>query len=124
MLLRRAGCKGYVFPPGNGWVTFVVEGGDFEPDERIVSTAIHPLLHYVSAEDHGWKFTFFYQSQVVSGNQCEWDDELRSDDSKYSGAAILRYVPTARMADFEPQLHPGNFEELPFCLFFSTPLGF
>ena len=52
-LLRRAKRKGYVYEPVNGWVSFVADDGTFEPDEQIVADARHPLLHFVSAEDHG-----------------------------------------------------------------------
>ena len=52
-ILRAARCKGYVFPPVNGWVSFVADEGTFEPGEQVVSAAGGPLLHFVSAEDHG-----------------------------------------------------------------------
>jgi hypothetical protein len=64
-LLRRAKRKGYVYQPVSGWVTFVAEKGVFEPDERIVAAATHPLLHYVSAEDHGWSFALYDSTRVV-----------------------------------------------------------
>ena len=55
-LLQRAKLRGYVYQPVNGWVTFLAQDGVFEPDEKIVAAATKPLLHYVSAEDHGWSF--------------------------------------------------------------------
>ena len=33
-ILKSAGKKGYVYEPINGWVTFLPEGGVFEPDEH------------------------------------------------------------------------------------------
>jgi hypothetical protein len=111
-LLQRAKRKGYVYPPVNGWVTFVAEEGIFEPDERIVGAAAQPLLHYVSAEDHGWSFTLFDRTKVVSGYRCDWDDEIRVDDSRYSREALQQLVPSAELADFEQGLHPTEFDEL------------
>ena len=114
-LLRRAKRKGYVYQPVNGWVTFLAEKGHFEPDERIVAAATQPLLHYVSAEDHGWSFTLFDRTKVVSGYRCDWDDDISVDDSRYSRAALQQVVPSAQPAlldAFESQLHPKDFDEL------------
>ena len=114
-LLRRIKHQGFVYQPVNGWVTFLAEGGVFEPDERIVATATHPLLHYVSAEDHGWGFTLFDRTKIVTAYHCDWDDDIRADDSNYSRAALQKYVPSAKPAvldDFERWLHPEDFEQL------------
>lgn len=114
-LLRRAGRKGYVFQPVNGWVTFLAEKGVFEPDERIVAAATHPLLHYVSAEDHGWSFTLFDCTKVVTGYRCDWDNDIRVDNSRYSRATLQKFVPTADPAlldDFESRSNPADFDEL------------
>ena len=114
-LLRRAKHRGYVYQPVNGWVTFLAEGGEFEPNKRIVATAAHPLLHYVSAEDHGWSFTLYDSAKIVSAYRCDWDSNIRVNDSKYSRAALQKFVPSAQPAlldDFEQHLHPKNFDEL------------
>ena len=114
-LLRRAKRKGYVFQPVNGWITFTAEEGQFEPDERIVTAAHQPLLHYVCAEDHGWSFTLFDQAKVVCGYRCDWDNEITIDDSKYDRDILLPFVPEAQIAlfdDFESRLHPQDFDEL------------
>jgi hypothetical protein len=111
-LLRRAGHKGYVYQPTNGWVTFLADEGDFEPDERIVAAAKHPLLHYVSAEDHGWSFEMFERGEIISGYRCDWDDEIRVDDSKYSRDALLRVAPSAQLEEFEQHLQPDDLDEM------------
>jgi hypothetical protein len=114
-VLRRARRKGYVYQPINGWVTFLAADGVFEPDKRIVAAAAHPLLHYVSAEDHGWSFTLYDRSKVVSSYRCDWDNDIRIDDSGYSRAALQQFVPSAQPAlldDFERRLHPNDFDEL------------
>ena len=114
-LLRRARRKGYVYQAVNGWVTFLAEDGIFEPDERIVAAATQPLLHYVSAEDHGWSFTLYDQRKVVCGYRCEWDDDIRVDDSIYSRTVLQQIVPSAQPAlldVFEAWLHPKDFDEL------------
>ena len=82
-LLRRAKWRGYVYQPVNGWVTFLAEGGVFEPDKRIIAAAMHPLLHYVSAEDHGWSFTLYDHGKVVSRYRCDWENTISVDDSEY-----------------------------------------
>ena len=114
-LLRRAGLKGYVYQPVNGWVTFLAEEGVFEPDKRIVAAAMHPLLHYVSAEDHGWSFTLYDRHEIISSYRCDWNDDIDVDDSGYSRAALQKVAPAASPAlldDFERRLHPKDFDEL------------
>lgn len=114
-LLRRAKRKGYVYPPVNGWVTFVADEGVFEPDERIVAAATHPLLHYVSAEDHGWSFELYDGTRVACAYRCDWDDDIRVDDSRYSRAVLQQVVPSAQpelLDEFESQLRPQDFESL------------
>jgi hypothetical protein len=114
-LLRRAERKGFVFEPVNGWVTFVAQEGTFEPDERIVAAANQPLLHYVSAEDHGWSFTLFNDAEVVSAYRCDWDEDVRTDDSRYSRSALEETVPSADqelLDEFESHLHPTDVDEV------------
>jgi len=114
-LLRLARRKGYVYQPVNGWVSFVAEDGVFEPDERIVAAASHPLLHFVSAEDHGWSFTLFDRGKVVSGYRCDWENDITADDSRYSREALQQLVPSAQpslLDEFERRLHPTDFNEL------------
>ena len=114
-LLRRLKLKGYVYQPAKGWVTFVAEGGVFQPDERIVAAASHQLLHYVFAEDYEWGFTLFDRAKVASSYRCNWDDEIEVDDSKYSREALQQFVLSAQQslfADFEQRLHPEDVDEL------------
>jgi hypothetical protein len=114
-LLHRAKRKGYVYQPVNGWVTFLVEEGAFEPDERIVAASIQPLLHYVSAADHGWSFRLYDRTRVVSAYRCDWDDDIMFDDSKYSRTALQQFVPSLQLSlldNFERWLHPKDFDEI------------
>jgi hypothetical protein len=114
-ILRLAKRKGYVYQPVNGWVTFVAENGVFEPDERIVAAARLPLLHFVSAEDHGWSFTLFDRGKVVSGYRCEWENDITADDSSYSRETLQRLVPSAEpslLDELERLMHPTDFDEL------------
>lgn len=114
-LLRLAKRQGYVYPPGNGWVSFVAADGVFEPDERIVAAARHPLLHFVSAEDHGWSFALFDRGKVVSGYRCDWENDIVADDSRYSRAALQQLVPSAESSlldELERRMHPTEIDEL------------
>ena len=114
-LLRRAKLKGYVYQPVSSWVTFLAEQGVFEPDRRIVEAARQPLLHYVSAEDHGWSFALYDGTKVVCAYRCEWDDDITANDSQYSRTVLQKLVPSlqaALLVEFEQQLHPTDFDEL------------
>lgn len=114
-LLRAAGLAGYVYPPTEGWVTFVAADGEFEPDPRIVEAARQPLLHYVCAEDHGWSFSLSDQGRVVCAYRCDWNDDVTFDDARYSRAALKKAVPNAEgeaLDAFEKLLRPTDFEEV------------
>lgn len=114
-LLQHARRKGYVFQPSGGWVSFVVEDGTFEPDQRIVAAASHPLLHFVSAEDHGWSFALFDGRKVVSRYNCAWENDVTTDDSEYSREALQRFIPSADpslLVEFERLMHPKEIDEL------------
>jgi hypothetical protein len=114
-LLRSVKRKGYVYPPVNGWVSFVADGGVFEPDAGIVSAARQPLLHFVSAEDHGWSFTLFDRGKAVCRYNCAWEDDIVADDSGYSREALMRLVPSAdpeSLDELERRKHPTDFDEL------------
>lgn len=76
-LLRAAGLQGYVFPAENGWVTVVAEGEAFEPNQRLIRAAPGVLLHYVSAEDHGWAFELYRAGKTLSSYEAEWDHDIR-----------------------------------------------
>lgn len=111
-LLKRAGRKGYVYEPIHGWVTFVAEENDFEPNEQIVAAAKHPLLHYVSCEDHGWSFVLFNGTDMVTAYHCDWNYDYKVDDSRYSREALLKLIPTAHLDEFENWTPPDDPQEL------------
>lgn len=114
-LLRRSGLKGYIFPPVSGWTSFVAEGGEFEPDQKIVSAASLPLLHFVSAEDHGWSFALFENGQITSAYRCDWDDEVTFDDSRYSRPALEPFIPAGQkdaFGEFEQKLRLTDIDQV------------
>ena len=104
-LLRRAGLKGYVFPPSNGWISFVAEQNSFEPDPRVVVKNTGTLLHYVSAEDHGWSFALFEGADLACGYGCNWDEDVQVDDSRYS--AVARFGKWQRDRDCGNREYPA-----------------
>ena len=115
VLLEELGLAGYIYPAANGWTTFVVEGGSFVPDNRVVGAARHLLLHFVSAEDHGWTFSLFESGQIVSAYQCEWNDAIVFDDSNYSRTVIQHRIPAHKsefLDDFEKHFHSTDIDEV------------
>src|SRR5215510_591113 len=87
-LLRRAGVAGFVFPPRNGWVTFVAADGEFQPDARITAANQSTLLHFDACEDHGWSFSIFQAAKLVSRFKCDWTRKIRIEDAAYAPAAL------------------------------------
>ena len=114
-LLRLVKRKGFVYQPVNGWVSFVADEGNFEPHEPIVSAAKQTLLHFVSAEDHGWSFTLFDRGKVACRYSCAWENDITADDSEYSRETLQRLVPSAEpesLDELERRMHPTDFDEL------------
>jgi hypothetical protein len=114
-LLRRAKLKGYVFPPTNGWVTFLAENGAFKPNPQLVQGSRHPLLHFVSAEDHGWGFSLFHQGKPACSYKCEWDPGLAVDDARYSRDVLQELLPSADtilLEEVERDMRPRAYDDL------------
>lgn len=111
-LLRRAGLKGYVFPPASGWVSFVAEGV-FTSQERIAPANEALLLHYISAEDHGWSFAIFDAADCICAYNCNWNDDLEVDDNAYVPAVLQRFVSSeeTNFKEVDALLHPSSMDE-------------
>jgi hypothetical protein len=117
-LLSPAG--GWVFPPGNGWVTVIPRNDKFgSPDPSVVSANNDMLLWYQNAEDHGWMFFVFDGTENVSSYGCSWDDSLEIQDDSLDLEVLLELVTAqlpenpdeVRMA-LDRLLHPESLEHL------------
>jgi hypothetical protein len=90
-LLRNSKLEGYIFPEENGWITFVVKDGNFEPVGTLISHNKGLLLHYVYAEDHGWGLRLFNQTEELSQYFCAWEDEVDVDDKKFDKTPYITH---------------------------------
>jgi hypothetical protein len=88
-LLRRAGFAGAVFSPMRGWVTIVPESELFEATDKMVASNQGLLLHYLYAEDHGWKFELYKNSSIISQYECGWESNLAVNDSDLNLASLV-----------------------------------
>ena len=114
-LLKASGLRGFACAPENGWVSFVVDEGTFEPDPRIIENNRLSLLHYVNAEDHGWSFELFEGPRSVCRFRCDWENEVRSDMSGWKPTEILRLLGdqiSGRVTEIVPQFTPKTIDEL------------
>jgi hypothetical protein len=114
-LLRRIGREGYVFPPANGWVTFVANECELEADVAIVANAKRPLLHYVFAEDFGWFYEIFEDASRTAMYSCSWNENVEPEDEYFSRAKLLQIVPdadTLLLDAFEVHLRPASLDEV------------
>lgn len=71
-LIKKSKTEGIVLEAQNGWVTFVVNGGQFKSLNSIVNNNNGLLLHYVYAEDHEWSFSLFLNEIEICHYSCEW----------------------------------------------------
>lgn len=79
-LLRRAGKDGWVFPPGNGWVTVVIDDeGTIPAPPSIVAANSGLLLDYLNAEDHAWMFRLFRGPAQLQAYECAWEGVVEAD---------------------------------------------
>ena len=114
-LIRASGLRGFALAPENGWVSFVVEDGQFEPNPRITEHNPLCLLHYVNAEDHGWSFELFEGARSVCRYRCDWDNDVRPDMSDFRPAEVSRLLGSeiaSRLAEVTPQFTPQTIDEL------------
>lgn len=90
--LEKAGCEGYVYKEGNGWVTFLLEdSGDHVLDD-LLSCNPGLLVHYAYAEDHGWELQVFFKDDLLFDYRCDWTDELQIDKNLYNLDVIEELV--------------------------------
>jgi hypothetical protein len=114
-LIRESGLRGFALAPENGWVSFVVDEGEFARDPRVTEKNRLCLLHYVNAEDHGWSFELFEGPQSVCRYRCDWDNEVRPDISDFRPVEVSRLLGpevAERIGALVPQLTPGTIDEL------------
>lgn len=117
-LLRRAKLKGYGYAPTNGWVTFVAENAHFEADARIIGANTRRLVHFVSAEDHGWGFTIYDAAKRVCAYRCDWDDEVVVGDSAYAPSVLEDLISqhgSTTLAAVEAVFHPASLDDVNEC---------
>lgn len=111
-ILKKSNQEGFVLPPQNGWVTFVVKDSNFEPTPAIVNNNPGILLHYVYAEDHGWSIRLFDKSEEVSQYFCDWDDEIRIRNSKFDLKPFFKNGLIDEQSNIAELLTPKTFDEL------------
>lgn len=118
-LLERAGLGGWVFPPGNGWVSFVPLPDPYgEPTSELVQANRGTLLFYMNAEDHGWVFTIFEGPQPVSSYGCGWEDDLDVQDEQLDASLVDALVrdgamdPDLASEQAQRLLHPDGIDQV------------
>jgi hypothetical protein len=80
-LLEKAGCRGFVFPAVNGWVTVLPESEPFVVCEPMIEANEGLLVYYWYAEDHGWGFSVYQGDNQVCDYAQMWSAE-DEDDSR------------------------------------------
>ncbi|MCD1259906.1 hypothetical protein B5M42_013800 [Paenibacillus athensensis] len=111
-ILKNAQQEGYVLPPENGWVTFVVKDSQFEPLPAIVNHNPGMLLHYVYAEDHGYSVRLFDKSEEISQYFCDWDDEIRIRDDRFDLQPFFKNGLLVEDSELEGLFSPASMDEL------------
>lgn len=118
-LLRRAGAAGWIFPPGNGWVTLLPDPDTFgEPLPALLGANTGTLVHYLNAEDHGWTFTIYQGGDVACAYGCSWEDELSVETSRLDLGVIDHIIqanalePMTSVEQVQALLHPESLEQL------------
>ena len=74
-LIKRADLAGFLFPPKNGWVSFVVDEPDFQFSKRLIDANEGILLNYINAEDHGWSFEIYNKNEKICRFECEYGEK-------------------------------------------------
>ena len=114
-LIKASGLHGFALASENGWVSFVVSEGVFEPDARVTKNNLLCLLHFVNAEDHGWNFEVFDGPRSVCRFRCDWENDVQSEVSNFNPSEISRLLGdeiAKRVAAITPQFTPKTLDEL------------
>ena len=95
-LLQDIKLEGIVFPPTNGWVSFIVQGDLNEHIETVAKAWNKRLMHYMYAEDHAFMFNYFDLGDRVTGALATWEEELHieTEDLKYEILKMFLAEPT------------------------------
>src|SRR5262249_19555634 len=125
--LLKAGYRGLLFGPRNGWVTFVpYADGDPGIDQhagfapKLSEATGSTVLHYTSAEDHFWSFAVVHAGQVTCMFACGWDPKLEVSRERLDVAAVEALAPSA---DIERFLHDRTYQGRPSAYEFAEALG-
>jgi hypothetical protein len=118
-LLKRSKLDGYVFPTKQGWVTFVAEPNEFQPQERLIQANEGLLLYYAYGEDHGWYLYIYRNSNLISRYWCAWEDDITVSDEELDRKILYELIeqntqtkPPVDHNEIEKILHPRGFEDL------------
>jgi len=76
-LIKRANVSGYIFPPKDGWVSFVTDEPDFEFSENLIGANEGVLLNFSNAEDHGWSFEIYNGKEKVCQFMCDYIEGIK-----------------------------------------------
>lgn len=108
-LLNRANLHGYIFPEKEGIVTFVIrqdEMSEFACCQQLLAQNKEPLVFFMNAEDHGWLYEIYDQSECVaryssSYNEAGIMEEFYDEDSEL-------FAPGEDINDYF--IYEGSFE--------------
>ena len=119
-LLRSAGLRGWVFEPGNGWVTLLIRPDEYgEPNKALIGANAGTLLYYLNAEDHGWTFSVYQGTDIVCAYGCSWEGSIEVEDAGLH-MDVLEAIVAANLPEqaheavvaLDRLLHPESFEHL------------
>lgn len=112
-LLKRAGLKGFVMPPVNGWVTISAEGESLVPNDTLTEANLGTLLHYIYVQKSGWEFSIYRGKEQASNYGCIWDEFLTVFDDTLNKDELLKLLgnDTSILQKILELLHPETEDE-------------
>jgi hypothetical protein len=88
-LLRRAKAPGYVFPPADGFVTFVCPRDEDVP-KAVLAANVGLLIDYSFAEDHGCWVDVYERDAKVASLSVDFDEQrAHFERSKFIAKGLL-----------------------------------
>lgn len=91
-LLERAGIPGFIVPPSNGWVGLLVEGLLLAPNRALVEANTGLMLHFLVAEDHGWRFELYQGPTPVSRFSCVVENGVMADKEELHLDRLVEFI--------------------------------
>lgn len=121
-LIEKVGSRGFVFDEKDGWVSFVIDGSEFIPNDLLLTLNKGILVHYANACDHGFYLSIYYENKLISHYELVFDDdpilneEPKIKDDRFQIEPLYQLIEENKqdltLEELQLKLFPENVSEM------------